>query len=325
MLNRRFALKCAFALSAVAAVMTAGPGFAEEKKFTIGYSQMWGTNPFLLAQAAGAEKAVKEWADKGVAVDMILTNAGDTDVNKQVADLEDLYARGVDGLLIFPGDSIVVGDPIVNLYNKGKIPVAITDIGIEKGDYVHFNITDNYKGGALAAQLMAKNVPAGAKVITFDHLPNSTAGQERRRGFEEEAAKLGLTVEPRKIYTLSLENSRRLMEDTLTSIPDVAGVFFMNQVGGQGAASALETLNKADSVKLVAFDLDPISYGMVKDGKLLGLVVQKPFEMGYAGMNNMVASLTGGEVQKDMQIEPLILSKETAADFANDPQVTGGK
>ena len=46
---------------------------AQAADYTVGYSQFWGTNPFLVTMANGAKKAVGEWADKGVKVDMMLS------------------------------------------------------------------------------------------------------------------------------------------------------------------------------------------------------------------------------------------------------------
>jgi ribose transport system substrate-binding protein len=299
-------------------------GAAKAESYTIGYSQFWGTNPFLVTMANGAKKAIGEWKAKGVDVDMILTNGGDTDTTKQVADLEDLYAQGIQGLILFPGDSIVLAEPVKNIYNKDGIPVVITDIGLQSGSWDTFIITDNYAGGQSAADLMAKNVPPGAKVITFDHAPGNDNAQMRQRGFEDRAKELGLSIQPEKFLKLSLEEGRKLMEDTLVAIPDIKGVFFFNQAVAQGAAAALEAANRPD-VKLVSFDLDPVSYQMVKDGKILGLVVQDPFKMGYEGMNAMVTKLQGGKPVERMDIPTRILTKENAAEFAQDPQVTGAQ
>ena len=177
-------------LSTVAAVALASPALAED--FKIGYSVFWGTNPFLVTMVNGAKKAAEEWKAKGVNVDLIVTNGGDTDKAKQVADLEDLYAQGVDGLLIFPGDSILVAEPIKNVYNAEKIPVVITDIGVRSGEYISLIITDNLKGGAQAADYMATLVPKGGKVITFDFAPTNDNGQTRQKGFEDRAKELGL-------------------------------------------------------------------------------------------------------------------------------------
>jgi ribose transport system substrate-binding protein len=84
-----------------------------------------------VTMANGAKKSIAEWKAKGVDVNMILTNGGDTDTTKQVGDLEDLDAQGVNGLILFPGDSIVLAEPVKNIYNKKNIPVVITDIGLQ--------------------------------------------------------------------------------------------------------------------------------------------------------------------------------------------------
>jgi ribose transport system substrate-binding protein len=295
-----------------------------DQSYTVGYSQFWGTNPFLVTMANGARKSIAEWKAKGVNVNMILTNGGDTDTTRQVADLEDLDAQGVQGLILFPGDSIVLAEPVKNIFNKKNIPVVITDIGLQSGKWDTFIITDNKAGGRQAAEVMAKNVKPGAKVIVFDHAPGNDNAQARATGFEERAKELGLTVVPRKLLKLSLEDGRRTMEDTLASIPDIAGVFFMNQLVAQGAYAALEGAKRTD-VKLVPFDLDPVSYQMVKDGKILAIIVQDPFKMGYEGMNAMVTKLQGGTPPARLDLPTHVLTKENAADFANDPQVTGAQ
>jgi ribose transport system substrate-binding protein len=296
---------------------------ADGKTFTIGYSQFWGTNPFLVTMANGAKKAIGEWKAKGVTINMILTNGGDTDTTRQVADLEDLDAQGVQGLILFPGDSIVLAEPVKNIYNKKNIPVVITDIGLQSGKWDTFIITDNVAGGKQAAELMAKNVAPGAKVIVFDHAPGNDNAQNRARGFESRATELGLTVVPRKLLKLSLEEGRRTMEDTLVSTPDIAGAFFMNQVVAQGAYAALEGAKRTD-VKLVPFDIDAVSFQMVKDGKLLGIIIQDPFKMGYEGVNAMVTKLMGGTPVARIDLPTYVVTKENADQFAKDPQVTGG-
>jgi len=311
-------------VAAALAAVTLAAAPADAKDFKIGYSVFWGTNPFLVTMVNGARKAIEEWKAKGVNVDMIVTNGGDTDKAKQVSDLEDLSAQGVDGVLIFPGDSVLVAEPIKTIFNAQNIPVVITDIGIRSGKYISLIITDNLKGGQQAGEYMATLVPKGSKVITLDHAPTNDNGQTRRKGFEDKSKELGLEVLPRQpVAFLTLDASRQAMEDLLVSQPDVKGVFAFNQLVLQGAYKALEQAGKAGQVKLVGFDLDPVSYQMVKDGKIDGLVVQDPFRMGYEGMNIVLTKLTGGEVKDFVGLGTKLLTKDNAADFAADPQVTG--
>ena len=70
--------------------------------------------------------------------------------------------------------------------------------------------------------------------------------------------------------------------------------------------------------------VDDVSFTLER-GKILGLVVQDPFKMGYEGMNSMVTKLQGGKPVERMDIPTRILTKENAAEFAQDPQVTGAQ
>jgi ribose transport system substrate-binding protein len=307
--------------SAATALTLAGGASAEDVK--IGYSVFWGTNPFLVTMVKGAEASAEEWKAKGYNVDLVVTNGGDADKSRQVNDLEDLFAQGVQGLLIFPGDSVLVGEPITNLYNASNLPVVVTDIGVRKGEIASFIITDNYAGGKLAAEQMAKIVPPGAKVITLDYSPTNDNSQARQKGFEEGAKELGLTVLPEMALPpdLTLENGRRATEDLLVAEPDIAGIFSFNQVILQGAYAALESSGRVSEVKLVGFDLDPVSYKMVADGKIDGLVVQDPYAMGKVGMDQMMTVISGGTPTEFIGLETRMLTKENAAEFADDPQV----
>jgi ribose transport system substrate-binding protein len=171
---------------------------------------------------------------------------------------------------------------------------------------------------------MASLVPKGSKVITLDHAPTNDNGQTRRKGFETKSAELGLQVLPEQpVARLTFDDSRKAMEDLLVSEPDVKGAFAFNQLVLQGAYQALEQAGKVGQVKLVGFDLDPVSYQMVKDGKIEALVIQDPFKMGYEGMNTVITKLQGGQVNEFMGLDTKLLTKANATDFANDPQVTG--
>jgi len=310
------------AVAALAATLPSVPASAKDLK--IGYSVFWGTNPFLVTMVNGAKKAADEWKAKDVNVDLLVTNGGDTDKAKQVSDLEDLHAQGIDGVLIFPGDSVMVAEPIKNIFNAENIPVVITDIGVRSGKYISLIITDNYKGGQQAADYMASLLPKGSKVVTLDHAPTNDNGQTRQKGFEERAKELGLEVLPEQpVGFLTLDAGRQAMEDLLVSEPDVKGAFAFNQLVIQGAYQALEQAKKTGEVKLIGFDLDPVSFKMVQEGKIDALVVQDPWKMGHEGMNIVLTNLTGGAVQDFVGLGTKLLTKENAAEFAEDPQVTG--
>ena len=78
--------------------------------YTIGYSQHWGTITYARVVMLGAVDAAAEWSEKlGVEVKVKGTDSGMDDPSIQANDIQDLYAQGVDGLMLFSGDAKIVG------------------------------------------------------------------------------------------------------------------------------------------------------------------------------------------------------------------------
>jgi ribose transport system substrate-binding protein len=59
------------------------------------------------------------------------------------------------------------------------------------------------------------------------------------------------------------------------------------------SASIPTIAGKLGKIKIIGFDEDPITLGGVKEGSIVGTVVQQPFEWGYQGMKLMAKALEG--------------------------------
>lgn len=294
------------------------------EEMLIGVSQRWGTAAFLKTIDLGARDAAKEWGEKlGIKIDMRTTDAGADDPSQQVRDMEDLYNLGVNGLLLFPGDSSVVSDPLKTIYNANQIPVAITDIGVDDGEFVSIVVTDNRKAGEMAGEAMAEMVAKGGKVVVFNHAPGNNNVTTRIQGFTEKATELGLVVIPEKVIKYSIEGGKQVTEDTLASDPDIAGIFLVGNVPAVGVASALEDAGNT-TTKIVAFDLDSATLQAVKDGLIDASIVQDPYYMGHEAMNQLMYFITGetSEITDHIPAPIRILTQENASEFESDPQVT---
>jgi len=55
----------------------------------------------------------------------------------------------------------------------------------------------------------------------------------------------------------------------------------------------LKEAGRLDKIKIIGFDEDPITLGGVKEGSIVGTVVQQPFEWGYQGMKLMAKYIEG--------------------------------
>jgi len=296
---------------------------AGPKAIKIGYGVTYGTNLSVQVIIKGAEDALNDpkWASM-FTVEEILTDAGDTDPGKLVGVLEDLYAQGIDGLLVFPaGASDQCTTPVKELYNANNIPVAITDAGITDVDYVCFAVSDNYLGGQMAAEEAAKFMDEGSKVQAWNGTPGSPSSIARCQGYEDKMKELGMTVLPTKGTSVSLEQSQKDMEDLLVSDPEIKGVFSTNYIMALGALKALENADLVGKVQLTPFDVVGTVYDAIKAGSICAAVVQQLDQVGGVPAEALMNTLAGQPVdQKDALIAPKIVTKDNAADFADDPQ-----
>jgi ribose transport system substrate-binding protein len=311
--------------SSVASESTPSESAQTQETYLIGVSQRWGTVPFLRTIAKGIQDSAAEWEkNTGVKIELIITDSGNDDPTQQIKDMENLYNQQVDGLILFPGDSKVCSDPVKNIYNANNVPVVVTDIGLDYGEYVSMLITDNKAAGEMAAEEMAKIIPAGGKVVAFNHALGNNNVTTRIDGFRAKAEELGLTVLPDKPVEYSVDGAIALTEDVLTAEPDIAGIFTVNQLPAYAAGGALKDAGNT-TCKVVGFDLDGNALESIKTaGTVSAYVVQDPYYMGYEGLNQMMYYLTGqtDKIVKDIPVVTKLLTMDNVADFENDPQVT---
>ena len=87
--------------------------------------------------------------------------------------------------------------------------------------------------------------------------------------------------------------AKRNVEDTLTANPDINCMIGFYSYNTPRIYEALKDAGKLGQIKIIGFDEDPITLGGVKEGTIVGTVVQQPYEWGYQGMKDMAKYLEG--------------------------------
>ena len=87
--------------------------------------------------------------------------------------------------------------------------------------------------------------------------------------------------------------AKRNVEDTLTANPDINCMIGFYSYNTPRIYEALKDAGKLGQIKVIGFDEDPITLGGVKEGTIVGTVVQQPYEWGYQGMKVMAKYLEG--------------------------------
>ena len=141
------------------------------------------------------------------------------------------------------------------------------------------------------------------RVILLRYSPGSESTEQREQGFLDALAKEspGIEVLSSNQYSgTSFENALSVSQHLLLKFSNqVDGVFTVcepNSTGMLGALTGQEEL--AGKVKFIAFDPNARLIQGMQDGKVHGIVLQDPVQMGYLAVKTMVDHLTGKPTEK---------------------------
>ncbi len=222
----------------------------------------------------------------------------ETNVARQVALVDEVIGRGVDGVVLSPVDRTELVQS-VNKLSELNIPCVIVDSGVETLNFVSFVSTYNSLSGELAARRMGKILSGKGNVIVVRHLAASQATSKRVTGFCQTLTNEfpGIKIVDSQSGQDTAETARAVTEEMLKRNPDVQGLFACNVDVSVGALQALQALKRTD-VKMVAYDPHKLLLDGLRAGQVDSIVVQNPYKMGYESVKAVVTHIKGQPVAK---------------------------
>lgn len=271
---------------------------AKTKTLRIAVIPKGSTHEFWSSVHAGAEKAAKELG--GVEV-LWKGPLQENDREQQINIVDDFRVQQVDGICLAPLDSQALIAPVEAARSEG-IPTVIFDSGLENSEVVvSYVATDNYRSGELAAERLAKVLDGQGNVVLMRYQPGSESTEQREAAFlatlKEKYPDIkvissdqfaGSTAEQ------SLDNCQQIL---LKYRDEVNGVFTVCESNSSGMLGALENEGLAGKVRFIAFDPNARLIDGMSEGKVDGIVLQDPVNMGYLAVKQMVAHLRGQAVE----------------------------
>ncbi|MBK6520288.1 MAG: substrate-binding domain-containing protein [Polyangiaceae bacterium] len=269
------------------------------------------THEFWKSVHAGAIKASRE-------LDVEILWKGplkEDDLKEQIGIVESFVSQGVSGIVLAPLNDKALVQPVKGAKNA-KIPTVIFDSSLQGEEHVSYVATDNVAAGRLGGERLAKTLGAKGSVILLRYLEGSASTAQREQGFlEAMKANADLKVVSDNQYGGATTESASTAAETLLVAQgadkgQVAGVFCPNESTTFGMLLALEKLGLAGKVKLVGFDASDKLVAGLKDGKIDGLVLQNPLNMGYLAVKTMVQHLKKESIDKLIDTGARVADKE---------------
>lgn len=271
------------------------------------------THSFWKSVEAGAREAARE-----LGVQVIWKGPLKEDErSQQIAIVQQFVSSRVDAIVLAPLDDIALRSPVQAAKSR-DIPVVIIDSGLkgEPGkDFVNFVATDNYHGGELGGEELARLLGGKGKVVLLRYAEGSASTTERESGFLSVMKKYpGITIILENRYagsTISMAQDTAM--NLIDKIREADGIFCPNETTTQGMVLALRQTGLAGKKKFVGFDNSDFLSQSLQRGHVNALVVQNPHRMGYLGVVSAVKTLKGEKVDVRIDTGCELVTKETLA------------
>lgn len=272
----------------LAAALSAPPEARAQQKKTLAFV-VNGASDFWKIAEAGVKKAQGELPK--YSLQFKYPEQAAAAVQQRV--MEDLVAAGVAGIMVSSVDPKNQTDGLNKI--AGQALLFTTDSDAPQSKRVAYIGSSNVALGKDAGKLMLKALPQGGKCIGFVGLPGADNARERIEGVKE-------TIKGSKVELIDVRGdeidqgrAKRNVEDALAANPDIACLVGFYSYNTPRIYEVLKETGKLGKIKVIGFDEDPITLGGVKEGSIVGTVVQQPYEWGYRGMKLMAAYLDGNK------------------------------
>jgi ribose transport system substrate-binding protein len=289
-----------------------GPKGTAGKTLRIAFVPKGTTHEFWRTIHAGAIKAQRDLAARGVSVEILWKGPlREDDREQQVQVVESFASQGIDGIVLAPLDEKALVRPVEEAKRLG-VPTVIVDSALASDQIVSFVATDNTKGGEMAADELGRLLGGKGRVLLLRYQEGSASTTAREEGFLSrlKAGWPGLELVVADQYAgPTVDTAKRASENLLNRHGrDLQGIFVVNETSTGGMLLALQDAGLAGKVKLVGFDGTPTLVAAMRAGQLDAFALQNPFRMAGLGVETMVDHLLGRPVPKRIDTGVLVVT-----------------
>lgn len=199
-------------------------------------------NPFFVALAKGAESEAKK-----INPNVKVTTLGfEQDLNKQIDQIDNFIASGVDMILLNPGDPKALAPAIKKARDAGIIVVAV-DTAADGADLTV--TTNNVQAGEIACQFIVEKLGGKGDVI-IQNGPQNSAIMDRVVGCKKvfEANPDIKILSDDQNGKSSRDGGLEVMQSQLTRFPKIDAVFAVADPQAIGSNLAMKQLKRSDII-----------------------------------------------------------------------------
>ncbi|MDO5676157.1 MAG: sugar ABC transporter substrate-binding protein [Propionibacteriaceae bacterium] len=285
---------------------TGGGGAAAGGDIKVGVVLKTLSSEYWQYVASGVKAAEKEL---GVTV-ALQGPASETAYDEQNSMLETMLAdNSIQAMVISP----LQPDSVVSVLGSTEKPILFVDTDAPYDKKISYigtgNETAAKSGGGYAASVAGE----GATAAWIGGVKGNTTSDDREAGFTAGLKEGGVEVVVQQYAEGLGDKAASVMENVLTSNPDISVVVANNDDMAAGAARSAKAAGK--ELTIIGFDGIKAGVQNVIDGSVTATVAQDPFGMGFKAVEAAVKAVKGESVESFIDTGSTVITKDNAADY----------
>ncbi len=227
---------------------------------------------------------------------------------KEAERISNLLATGVNALIVTPGDPAAVS-PIIDRAERQNVRVVCITTDAPRSRRSTFVGVDPGLSGRLAAELMARFVPAGSKAAVITGMLATQEHHLKSDGFctgFRRDCRNGIIAAVLEAQESEEEDYRKTCR-LLGEHPDLRGIY-VSTANCLPVCRALKDRRMANRVQVVATDLFPKMAPYLRRGTIQASIYQNPYLQGQTAIRLLTDYLlNGAEMPKYQYMNPSIV------------------
>lgn len=289
----------AFAITSTSA--GCGDGTSRGEAISVGYVTN-GISPFWVIAEKGAMDGGRDF---GVSVNVLMPPEGTADQKRMI---QDLLARGVDGIAVSPIDPENQGDILGEI--AANTHYITQDSDAPNTDRLMYIGMDNYSAGRMCGRLAKEALPDGGEIMIFvgrlgqlnadlrrqgviDELLDRSHDPDRRDPNDGPIVGENYTIIDTRTDQFDFARAKAQAEDAIAKYPELDGMVGLFGYNPPKCLEAVKEAGKAGQIQVIAFDEEDDTLQGIKDGLIQGTVVQNPYRYGYESVRVLAALARG--------------------------------
>ncbi len=232
------------------------------------------------------EKGIKE-AGKETGLNASMVGPTTADPAQQVRLVEDLVAKKVKIIAVVPNDATAL-EPVFKRAQEAGIPVITHESPEQQGNTWDIEMIDNKQFGELYMQKLAEYMgEEGEYMVVVGGLtvPLHNAWADSAIAYQKEHYPKMKLVADRFGVGESLDETKRVTQDTILGHPNLKGALVYGSSGVVGAAQAVKEAGKKEQIAVLGTCSPSQARKYVMDGTIRESYIWNPTEAGKAIVN----------------------------------------